>query len=449
MSTFISLKDINKSYSENNRVLTKFNLDIEEGSFVSILGASGSGKSTILNLIAGFIKPDSGKILLNGIDIKDMPPNQRPTATVFQDYALFPNMNVFENIAFGLRKMFTDRENISANIHKTIQAQIDKSRTKSRNKLAVLSCRVNVLFTKREELTKKLANLKEGTWSHKWHSLLLKNINAQINDLDYWRSYWEYYSVLKQKKLINKYTKRPLNKKEIRTRVQRIINLVGLEGKEQASHDTLSGGQRQRVALARAIITEPKILLLDEPLSALDEEVREKLQLQLKNLHKRLKITFLLITHNQKEALVLSDKIVVLRKGQIEQIGTPSELYDSPVNTWVATFMGKANIFSGTYLRPGVILVGNNEFTTDVCTGFEANEPVNVMIRPEDYDVVDEDKGLVTVTVLETIYKGQLWELRCRFLNEIIYVENIDEVSIGKRIGLVWDSMDVHVMKVP
>lgn len=448
MSTFISLKDINKSYSENNNVLKDFNLDIEEGSFVSILGASGSGKSTILNLIAGFIKPDSGKILLNGIDIKDMPPNQRPTATVFQDYALFPNMNVFDNIAFGLKKMFTDKENVPARAYKKIKEQIEKSKNQSRSKLFALNQRVSILNAKQQELQQKLSEIPDKkNLSYKWNRLLLKNIEAQINDLDYWRSYWEYYSVLKQKQLVNKYTKRPLTKQEIKERVQNIIKLVGLEGKESSSHDSLSGGQKQRVALARAIITEPKILLLDEPLSALDEEVREKLQLQLKTLHKRLKITFLLITHNQKEALVLSDKIIVLKKGKIEQTGTPSELYDSPSNTWVATFMGKANIFKGVYLRPGVILVGNNEFTTDVCTGFEANEPVFVMIRPEDYDVVADDKGLVTVTVLETIYKGQLWELRCRFLNEIIYVENIDEVEIGKRIGLVWDSIDVHVMK--
>lgn len=445
---FISLRAINKTYDRKNKVLFNFYLDIEEGSFVSILGSSGSGKSTILNLISGFIKPDSGKILLNGIDIKDIPPYHRPTATVFQDYALFPHMNVFENISFGLKKMFTNKGNVTKQVIDNTKKLHNLAIAKSNKKLEKLNLQIKFLSSKALALKRRLREMNRDGLPYKILFWYLKSYAFRINDLDYWKSYWEYYPILQHKKLSNKYLKRPLNKKEIDDRVNNIISLVGLEGKEKAKHTDLSGGQQQRVALARAIITKPKILLLDEPLSALDEEVREKLQLELKRLHQQLKITFVLITHNQKEALLLSDKIVVMREGNIEQIGTPSELYDSPINKWVASFMGKANIFSGTYLRPGVVRVGDKDFITDVREGFEANEKVNVMIRPEDYDVVDSNSGIVSVQVIDAIYKGQLWELRCKFLEEVIFVEAINEVMIGKTVGLVWDAMDVHVMKL-
>ncbi|OAL10243.1 polyamine ABC transporter ATP-binding protein [Candidatus Mycoplasma haematobovis] len=445
---FISLRSINKTYDRKNRVLSNFDLDIEEGSFVSILGSSGSGKSTILNLISGFIKPDSGKILLNGIDIKDIPPYHRPTATVFQDYALFPHMNVFENISFGLKKMFTNKSNVTKEVLDNTKRLHNLAIEKSNKKLEKLNVQIKYLSNKALKLKKSIRELDKESVFYKLKLWYLKSYIFRINDLDYWKSYWEYYPILQQKKLSNKYLQRPLNQKEINDRVRNIISLVGLEGKEKVKHSSLSGGQQQRVALARAIITKPKILLLDEPLSALDEEVREKLQLELKRLHKQLKITFVLITHNQKEALLLSDKIVVMRKGNVEQIGTPSELYDSPTNKWVASFMGKANIFNGVYLRPGAVLVGDKEFITDVREGFTANEKVYVMIRPEDYDVVDSSRGIVSVQVIDAIYKGQLWELRCQLFEEIIYVEAINEVMIGKTVGLVWDAMDVHVMKL-
>ncbi|AEW45993.1 Spermidine/putrescine import ATP-binding protein PotA [Mycoplasma haemocanis str. Illinois] len=445
---FISLKSIFKSYDRNNKVLSNFDLDIEEGSFVSILGSSGSGKSTILNLISGFIKPDTGKIFLNGIDIKDIPPNQRPTATVFQDYALFPHMNVFENIAFGLRKMWTEKEGVSNESLMKIKTLHNLAIEKSNGKIKKINSRIDSLSRKALLMKSKLRRMNRQSFLYRVKFWYFRSYVDRINDLDYWKSYWEYYPILAHNKLVNKYSRRPFNEEEIRERVKDIISLVGLEGKENCKHSSLSGGQQQRVALARAIITKPKILLLDEPLSALDEEVREKLQLEIKRLHKQLKITFILITHNQKEALLLSDKIVVLKKGKIEQIGTPSELYDSPINRWVASFMGKANIFLGTYKGPGVVLVGNKEFITDVKEGFAENELVYVMIRPEDYDVVEASQGIVSVQVVEAIYKGQLWELRCNFLNEIIYVEAINEVSIGRTVGLIWDAMDVHVMKL-
>lgn len=443
----ISLRSIYKSYDKHSYVLEDFNLDIEEGSFVSLLGASGSGKSTILNLISGFIKPDSGKIFLNGVDIKDIPPNQRPTATVFQDYALFPNMNVFDNIAFGLKKMFTDKQVVGQKEHRTIEELHQKAINKSKEKIEGVNKKLKALEIRKKRLEDQLSKLSKGSPAIYWKKILLRNCDLGIVDLDYWKSYWAYYPILTRRKLVNKYTKRPLNKQEIRDRVKNIIELVGLEGKEHHMQHSLSGGQQQRVALARAIVTEPQILLLDEPLSALDEEVREKLQLQLKHIHESLKITFLLITHNQKEALVLSDKIVVLKKGKIEQIGTPTEIYDSPANRWVANFMGKANIFTGIYLRPGVIDVSGSEFTTDVVSGFSQGEQVYVMIRPEDYDVVEISKGFISVVVNEVIYKGQLWELQCLFMDSIIYVEAVNHVTIGSQIGLVWDPADVHVMK--
>lgn len=445
--SFISLRAISKSYNKN-QVLENFNLDIKEGSFVSIIGSSGSGKTSILNLISGFTKPDAGKILFNGIDVKDIPPHQRPTATVFQDYALFTHMNVFENIAFGLRKMYTDLEEVK---------EKDLEIVATLNKKALKTSKQKIHFINKEiERYSNYLSHYEKQWMSKksffpiscFKNFYIKSLKNRILDLDYWKSYWEYYPQLTDAKLKKRYLQRPFKKTEIEKKVFEIIDLIGLNGKEYVDISELSGGSKQKVALARSLIIEPKILLLDEPLAAIDKKIREKMQLELKRLHKKLKITFVLITHDQKEALILSDQIVVLKKGNIEQIGTPNEIYDSPVNSWVANFMGTANLFDGKYIAPGQILVKGIVFQTDIQHGFEINEDVTVMIRPEDYDVVEYKTGIISVEVVDSIYKGQFWELKCLFFEETICVENIDEVKTGKKIDLIWDAIDVHVMKL-
>ncbi|CBZ40156.1 Spermidine/putrescine import ATP-binding protein, ABC-type [Mycoplasma suis KI3806] len=446
----LELQSITKRYeSKGQIILDNFNLKIEEGSFVTIIGPSGSGKTTILNLIAGFIKPDKGRILLSGIDIKDIPPHKRPTSTVFQDYALFPHMDVYSNIAFGLRKKRIQLENPLDQKIKKVNYLLSKSKLKSIRKLEQLSRET----TKYTNLLKKWITYisrestpKRGLY-YKCIMFYLGIIKSKLLDLDYWKSWWEYYPILREKELRYKYLSRPFSEEEMREKVKQIISLVGLESYEHSDIDTLSGGTKQKVALARALITEPQIVLLDEPLSAIDKDMREKMQIELKRLHQTLKLTFLLITHDQKEALLLSDKIVVLKKGKIEQIGTPSEIYDSPVNEWVANFMGKSNIFEGVYLSPEEVRVNQLLFQISNVRGFRQNERVKIMIRPEDYDVVELGKGFISVEVIDTIYKGQLWELKCLFFDSIIYVENFNEIKKGAQIDLLWDPIDVHLMK--
>ncbi|AFO51623.1 spermidine/putrescine import ATP-binding protein [Candidatus Mycoplasma haematolamae str. Purdue] len=444
----LQLQSISKRYDNKGRlILDNFNLTIEKGSFVSILGPSGSGKTTILNLIAGFIKPDKGKILLSGVDIKDIPPHQRPTSTVFQDYALFPHMDVFLNISFGLKKQRIQLEEPKPQKLEKMEELLQQSRRKSAKKLQRLAIETEKYSQLLRKWTHSLIALSRKGIKYRLVLFYLGMIRSKLLDLDYWKSWWEYFPILKEKELRFKYLSRPYTSLELSKKVGDIIHLVGLTSYEHSAIDTLSGGTKQKVALARALITEPQIVLLDEPLSAIDKDMREKMQIELKKLHQTLKLTFLLITHDQKEALLLSDKIVVLKRGKIEQVGTPSEIYDSPANEWVANFMGKSNIFDGTYISPSEVRVNNLSFETSNITGFDPNERVRVMIRPEDYDIVERGKGFISVEVVDTIYKGQLWELKCLFCDSMILVESFNEVKIGKSIDLLWDPIDVHLMK--
>ncbi len=329
-----------------------------------------------------------------------------------------------------------------------------KAKFKSQSNLE----KVSLETTKYTNLLKKWFNylgiteekqLRKNRYLHKKLIIFyLGIIRSKLLDLEYWKSWWEYFPILKEQELNYKYLARSFSSAEIADKVNKIISLVGLAGYEKSAIDTLSGGTKQKVALARALIMEPQIVLLDEPLSAIDKDMREKMQIELKKLHQRLKLTFLLITHDQKEALLLSDKIVVLRKGRIEQFGTPSDVYDAPSNEWVANFMGKSNIFEGIYLSPKEVEVNNSIFQLNNITGFRENERVKVMIRPEDYDVVPRGKGFISVTVIDSIYKGQLWELKCQFCDSILFVESFNEVKKGEEIDLLWDPIDVHLMKL-
>ncbi|WP_391592100.1 Spermidine/putrescine import ABC transporter ATP-binding protein PotA [[Mycoplasma] cavipharyngis] len=445
--SLISLRHINKKYDNNLTVIEDLSLDIEEGSFITILGPSGCGKSTLLKMIGGFELPTRGQILLNGLDIKDMPIYQRPTATVFQDYALFPNMNVYQNIAYGLKKMTIPKEDVK-NLETKVNLAENTAKLKAEEKLKENSKKINALKKRIAQEQEKLSQIKNSkSINYKIKKMLIKSLDDNLIDLDYWKSYWETYPLLHKNNAVKKYLTRKLTKSEIKEKVDQVLKLVGLEGNEYKRPEELSGGQRQRVALARAIVTLPKVLLLDEPLSALDAKVRKQMQMELKRIHHELGITFILLTHDQEEALVLSDKIVVMSKGKIEQIGTSNEVYDSPSNVWVSNFIGKANLFEGVYLAPGKLKFYDQTIETDVIEGFDVNEKVYIMTRPEDFDVVETNKGYINVFVEEVIYTGKLWELKCQYQDRIIYVENIDEIQPGQTIGLLWDKIDVHVMK--
>ena len=298
----ISLEGVSKWFGDK-QVLSDINLKIKQGEFVTLLGPSGCGKSTTLRLIAGFLEPDEGTILLEGRDISELPPHKRPLNTVFQRYALFPHLDVYDNVAFGL----------------------------------------------------KLAGVPED---------------------------------------------------EIVKRVKKALKIVNMTGYEDRDVESLSGGQQQRVAVARAIINKPKVLLLDEPLAALDLKMKRDMQLEIKEMHKELGITFIYVTHDQEEACMLSDTVVVMNNGKIQQIGTPTDIYNEPINSFVADFIGEANILNGTMIRDCRVSFAGYEFDC-VDEGFGENVPVDVVVRPEDLQIPrDQRKSRFYGTVTSCTFMG-------------------------------------------
>ncbi|MDH6363287.1 spermidine/putrescine transport system ATP-binding protein [Enterococcus sp. PF1-24] len=342
-NTIIAFKDIVKSY-EDEQVLKKVNFEIEEGKFYTLLGPSGCGKTTILRIIAGFAEATSGDVLFAGKRINDIPANKRPVNTVFQDYALFPHMNVFDNVAFGLK---------------------------------------------------------------------IKKIP----------------------------------KNEITQKVNNALKMVQLAGYENREISEMSGGQRQRVAIARAIVNEPKVLLLDEPLSALDLKLRTDMQYELRDLQQRLGITFIFVTHDQEEALAMSDEIFVMNKGEIVQSGTPVDIYDEPINHFVADFVGESNIVNGVMRADNLVEFVGKEFEC-VDGGMRKNEPVEIVLRPEDLSVTTVDKGKLVVEVDTQLFRGVHYEIICydEQGNEWM-VHSTRKAKEGSKVGLFFEPEDIHVMR--
>ncbi|MCL2486780.1 MAG: ABC transporter ATP-binding protein [Oscillospiraceae bacterium] len=352
----ISLRNISVSFDGEN-VLQNFNLDIEDGSFVTLLGPSGCGKTTTLRIIAGFTQPDEGDVFFGGAKINDLPPYKRNLSTIFQRYALFPHLNVYENVAFGMR---------------------------------------------------------------------LKKVSAPG-------------ALFKQ----NVYSK-----EEIRQKVSEMLKLVSLEGYENRRVNTLSGGQQQRVAIARALANGPKVLLLDEPLGALDLKLRKEMQVELKSIQTSLGITFLYVTHDQEEALSMSDVIVVMNHGEIQQIGSPEDVYNEPKNGFVADFIGESNIVDG-------IMHGDCDVSfcgarmTCVDKGFAPEEEVDVVIRPEDVIVTDARDGYFSGTVMSTTFKGVHYEMMVNIpdQDEDWLIQSTVAQEPGKLIGMRVDPENIHIMK--
>ena len=340
----IELRGITKSF-DGEVVLDNISLDIYEDEFLTLLGPSGCGKTTTLRIIGGFETPDSGEVFFDGKKINDTPPYKRNINTVFQKYALFPHLNVYENIAFGLRLQKTK-----------------------------------------------------------------------------------------------------LPEDEISRRVQEMLEMVNLRGFERRRVTTLSGGQQQRVAIARALINNPKVLLLDEPLGALDLKLRKDMQNELKGMQKRTGITFIYVTHDQEEALSMSDTVVVMNEGSIMQIGTPTDIYNEPSNAYVADFIGESNIIDGVMLADRSVRFAGHTFEC-VDGGFDKNEQVDVVVRPEDVDVVAVDKGMLTGKVTSVTFKGVHWEI-------IVYIDNFkwriqttDYVAPDAEIGVYIEPDAIHIMK--
>lgn len=355
----IELKNVGKSF-DDVVVVEDFNLEVKKGEFVTFLGPSGCGKTTTLRMIAGFEIPAEGHITLNGEDISKLPPYERPINTVFQRYALFPHLNIYDNIAFGLK-------------------------------------------LKTNEVTYKKDNGKIITRKEK------------------------------------------LSKKEIDKKVKRALEIVDLEGFEKRSVDTLSGGQQQRIAIARAIVNEPQILLLDEPLGALDLKMRKEMQIELKAMHERLGITFIYVTHDQEEALTMSDKIVVMSDGVIQQIGTPEEIYNEPKNAFVADFIGESNIFNGKVTDKLQVQFCDHTFTC--VDDFHFGTKVDVVVRPEDIVMKPKGEGMMDVVVDSVVFKGVHYEITVLSGDNEIVIHSIYNAVVGDTISIDIDPDSIHLIE--
>lgn len=344
---------------DGQTAVENLNLYVRKGEFITLLGPSGCGKSTTLRMIAGFELPTKGKILLNGKDITNLPPYERPINTVFQRYALFPHLNIYDNIAFGLK------------LKRYRNTYVDKN---------------GKTVTRTEKLSKEVIDAK----------------------------------------------------------VSRVLKLVDLEEFEKRDVTTLSGGQQQRIAIARAIVNEPEILLLDEPLGALDLKMRKDMQLELKAMHDKLGITFIYVTHDQEEALTMSDTIVVMKDGNVQQIGTPKDIYNEPKNAFVADFIGESNIFSGTMVGDKKVRFINKVF--DCVDEFPKNEKVDVVVRPEDVYLVDEGKGQVDGVVTSSIFKGVHYEMVVTVGKTEIVAQDTIERKFGTHCSVIVRPDDIHIM---
>ena len=350
----IRLRNICMAF-DDELVLNNINLYINDKEFLTLLGPSGCGKTTTLRMIGGFTTPTSGDVLFDGVRINDVPPHQRQINTVFQKYALFPHLNVFENIAFGLR----------------MQRRPDPADPRRKLKIP---------------------------------------------------------------------------EEEIRERVLEMLEIISLRGFENRRPDALSGGQQQRVAIARALVNRPKVLLLDEPLGALDLKLRKDMQIELKRIQQQVGITFIYVTHDQEEALTMSDTIVVMDKGSIQQIGTPEDIYNEPKNAFVADFIGESNIIDGVMVRDKLVHMYGRQFPC-LDGGFAENEPVDVVIRPEDIDIVPVEQGQLTGTVTNVTFKGMQYDIIVDFRGFKWLIQTTDHSPVGARIGIKIDPDGIHVMK--
>lgn len=343
----IELKNISKKFGDEV-VLDDINLSIKDGEFITFLGPSGCGKTTTLRIIAGFLEADNGQVLFDGKDINSLPPHKRQVNTIFQRYQLFQHLNVYENIAFGLR-------------------------------------------------------------------------NKKVNG-------------------------KKLKEKEISQKVKEMLALVNLKGFERRDVTLLSGGQQQRVAIARALAVEPKILLLDEPLAALDLKLRKDMQVELKNIQKRLGITFIFVTHDQQEALSMSDTVVVMNEGKIQQIGKPIDIYNEPKNAFVADFIGESNILDGVMLDDYKAKFSGAVFQC-LDKGFAVNEKVDIVIRPEDVDIVPIQEGSIKGTITSNTFKGIHFEMIVDIQNFKWMIQTTDYYPVGSEIGIEIEPDAIHVMK--
>lgn len=375
LDSIIKINNVTKIF-DGVTVIDDMTLSIKRGKFVTLLGASGCGKTTLLRMIAGFETPTTGSIYIENQDVTDIPPYKRPVNTVFQKYALFPHLNVFKNIAFGLKLK---------GLPEDLQQKVDEY---AKEQKGIFKCLKTKMYAKK------------------------------------------------------------LKKEYILEKVKKALKMVNLEGYGYRNVNTLSGGQQQRVAIARAIVCEPKVLLLDEPLGALDLKMRKEMQIELMGIHKNLGITFIYVTHDQEEALTMSDEIVVLNDGVIQQIGSPKKIYDEPANAFVADFIGQSNILSGQMLKDYTLKFLNTTFEC-LDKGFDKNEQVDIVIRPEDIKLypIDNEKGQLEGKVISSFFKGTFFQMEVVTNNYQFTVQSTTEAKEGSEVKLYFSPNSIHVMK--
>ena len=406
----IELKNVSKIFEDDTIAVDNFNFYVRKGEFVTFLGPSGCGKSTTLRMIAGFEFPTKGEIYLNGKDISNMPPNKRPINMVFQRYALFPHLDVFENVAFGLRLKKIPIQKFAKDGKPILK--INKKKAKEINEEIKLT-KKNKHLTK-EEKEAKLEDLNS-------------RLKVALTTLE---------PTYKYKKLSNE---------EISKKVARALKIVDLDSLEDRDVTTLSGGQQQRVAIARAIVNEPAILLLDEPLGALDLKMRKDMQLELKDMHEKLGITFIYVTHDQEEALTMSDTIVVMKDGVIQQIGKPKDIYDEPKNAFVADFIGESNIYNGTIISSSKVRFLDHNF--NCVDKFPLNEKVDVVVRPEDVIFKEKDEGMINGVIISKIFKGVNYQYTVMVGKNEVIVKSTQDYPLNVEIGMNIYKDSIHIMK--
>ncbi|ENY69370.1 Spermidine/putrescine ABC transporter ATP-binding protein potA [Metamycoplasma auris 15026] len=432
-SSIIELVDVVKEF-EDKTVLDNVNLQINKGEFITLLGPSGSGKTTILRIIGGFEWVTRGEVKLHGKDIKDLSPHKRDVSTIFQDYALFSHLNVENNIKYGLRLKRIKKENVPKSFKTKLTSQKTKWKKYAQQKMAALDKEFEI-YEKELSSNTKLSKKKREKYQQ-W-----------IDDMDFKYSYWENYVDLKTESYEKRFLTRPISNAEMDKEVKEIMELVGLSGNEKKNVNFLSGGMKQRVALARSLVIEPEILLLDEPLSALDAKIREKMQVLLRDIQQKLKLTFIFVTHDRNEALQLSDRIAVIRDGKVEQFATPKELYDYPINKWVANFIGDSNFFDATFLEENKVKFISKTFET-IHTEFSPNEKVDALIRPEDIIITKtKAKAKLTGEIIKSTYSGIYYNYDINVKGHIINVKTPSKHDVGKEVYLTWDVDAIHLMK--